>query len=90
MNRRSVLLSLALVGPLAAGYLITAPESLQTNSADYLVITHPDFTGALYPLCALRESLGLEVMMAEVSLVYSTFAAGERYDRIRAFMERVY
>ena len=90
MNRRSVLLSLAFAGPLAAGYLITAPESLQTNSADYLVITHPDFTSALYPLCALRESLDLEVRMAEVSLVYSTFAAGERYDRIRAFMERVY
>jgi len=61
-----------------------------TNSADYLIITHPDFTGALYPLCNLRDSLGLEVKMAEVSLIYSTFPNGERCDRIRAFMEQVY
>jgi len=80
----------ALVVPLAAGYLITTPESLQTNGADYLVITHPDFTSALYPLCALRESLGHDVKMAEVNLIYSTFPTGARTDRIRAFMEQVY
>jgi hypothetical protein len=90
VNRRFGLLLLALVGPLAAGYLITTPESLMTNSADYLVITHPDFTSALYPLCNLRDSLGLEVKMSEVSLIYSTFANGERCDRIRAFMEQLY
>ncbi len=61
-----------------------------TNSANYLIITHPDFTSALYPLCDLRDSLGLEVKMAEVSLIYSTFPNGERCDRIRAFMEQVY
>jgi hypothetical protein len=92
VNRRrlSVLLALSLAGPLAAGYLITTPDSLMTNSADYLVITHPDFTSALYPLCALRDSLGLEVKMAEVSQIYSAFPTGARYDRIRAFMEQVY
>ena len=90
MNRRCWFLFLVLVGPLAAGYLISTPESLATNSADYLVITHPDFTNALYPLCALRESLGLEMKMAEVSLIYSRFPNGERCDRIRAFMEQVY
>lgn len=92
MNRRcaSILLALALAGPLSAGYLITTPDSLMTNSADYLVITHPDFTSAVYPLCALRDSLGLEVKMAEVNLVYSTFPTGARTDRIRAFMEQVY
>jgi hypothetical protein len=73
-----------------AGYLITTPESLMTNSADYLIVTHPDFTNALYPLCALRESLGLEVRMAEVSLIYSTFPTGARTDRIRAFLQQVY
>jgi len=81
---------LALAAPLAAGYLITTPESLMTNSADYLIVTHPNFTSALYPLCNLRDSLGLEVKMAEVSLIYSTFPTGERYDRIRAFMDQVY
>jgi hypothetical protein len=90
VNRRFGLLLLALVGPLAAGYLITTPESLMANSADYLIITHPDFVNALYPLCALRESLGLDVKMAEVSLIYSTFPSGERCDRIRAFMEQMY
>jgi hypothetical protein len=79
-----------MAGPLAADYLITTPESLMTNSADYLIVTHPSFTSAMYPLCALRESLGLEVKMAEVSLIYSTFPTGERCDRIRAFMEQVY
>jgi hypothetical protein len=81
---------MVLVGPLAAGYLITTSESLTTNSADYLIITHPNFTSALYPLCALRESLGLQVKMAEVSLIYSTFTTGERCDRIRAFLQQVY
>jgi hypothetical protein len=90
VNRRCWFLLLGIVAPLAAGYLITTPESLMANSADYLVITHPDFTAALYPLCALRESLGLEVKMAEVNLIYSTFPNGERCDRIRAFMEQVY
>jgi len=81
---------LAFVALAHAGYLITAPESLMTNSADYLVITHPNFTGALYPLCDLRDSLGLEVKMAEVSLIYSAFPTGPRTDRIRAFLEQVY
>jgi hypothetical protein len=90
VNRRCWFLLLGIVGPLAASYLITTPESLMTNSADYLIITHPDFTSALYPLCSLRESLGLEVKMAEASLIYSAFPTGERCDRIRAFMEQVY
>ncbi|MBM3314329.1 hypothetical protein FJY71_00610 [candidate division WOR-3 bacterium] len=61
-----------------------------SNGADYLVITHDTFTDAVYPLCELRDSLGLSVKMAEVSLIYSTFPNGPRTDRIRAFMERVY
>lgn len=77
--------------PTFAQYLITAPDSLLNNSADYLVITHSNFTNALYPLCRLRESLGLEVKMTEVSLVYSTFStAGPRTDRIKAFLRQVY
>jgi hypothetical protein len=90
VNRPFGLLLLALAAPLAAGYLITTPESLTTNNADYLVITHSEFTDALYSLCDLRDSLGLEVKMAEVGLIYSTFPNGERCDRIRAFMEQVY
>jgi hypothetical protein len=71
-------------------YLITTSDSLLNNSADYLIITHNNFTSALYPLCQLRESLGFEVKMAEVSLIYSTFNSGPRTDRIKAFLQRVY
>jgi hypothetical protein len=93
-TRRAVsaaaLLLVATAGSAAAGYLITAPESLLANGADYLVVTHPDFTGALHPLCALRDSLGFGVKMAEVGLIYSTFPSGPRTDRIKAFMQQVY
>jgi len=61
-----------------------------TNSADYLVIAHDNFTSAMYPLCRLRDSLGLEVKMAQTSLIYSTFTSGPRTDRIKAFLQRVY
>jgi hypothetical protein len=74
----------------AADYLITTPDSLMTNSADYLVIVHDNFTSAMYPLCRLRDSLGLEVRMAQTSLIYSTFNTGPRTDRIKAFLQRVY
>jgi hypothetical protein len=84
--------ALLLVLPVSgmADYLITTSDSLMDNSADYLVITHNSFTGALYPLCRLRESLGLEVKMAEVSLIYSTFNSGPRTDRIKACLQQVY
>ena len=73
-----------------AGYLISSPDSLMSNSADYLVITHDSFTAAMYPLCALRDSLGLNVKMAQLSLIYSTFNSGPRTDRIKAFLQQVY
>jgi hypothetical protein len=93
VNRTKLLLSsvLCLLPAVLFGqYLITTPDSLMTNHADYLVITHSDFTNAMYPLCRLRESLGLEVKMAEVGLIYSTFNSGPRTDRIKAFLQRVY
>jgi len=89
--KRLAVLAVLLVPLLArADYLITTPDSLLNNAADYLVISHSDFTSALYPLCRLRESLGLEVKMAELSLVYSVFDSGARTDRIKAFLRQVY
>jgi hypothetical protein len=89
MRKLSVfLVLLPLLG--RADYLINTPDSLRTNSADYLVITHESFTSALYPLCRLRESLGLEVKLAELPLVYSVFTSGPRTDRIKAFLHQVY
>ena len=73
-----------------ADYLVTNPDSLLTNGCDYLIVTHDSFTDALYPLCQLRDSLGLEMRMAEVSLIYTVFDSGPRTDRIRKFVERVY
>jgi hypothetical protein len=92
MKRRLVILLLALLMPLVgqARYLISTPDSLRDNGADYLVITHGSFTAALDPLCRLRESLGLEVKLAEVGLIYSTFDSGPRPDRIKSFLRRVY
>jgi len=90
MRAVSLVLLLVLAGTASADYLISEPESLLTNGCDYLVVTHDTFTDAVYPLCELRDSLGLEVKMAEVSLVYSTFDSGPRTRRIRSFMERVY
>lgn len=84
------LMLLVLAGFAPAGYLITEPDSLLNNGCDYLVVTHDTFTDATYPLCELRDSLGLEVRMAELSLVYSVFDSGPRDQRIRSLMERVY
>jgi len=73
-----------------ADYLITTPDSLLNNTADYLVISHQDFTSAMYPLCRLRDSLGLAVKMAELPLIYSIFDSGPRADRLKAFLRQVY
>jgi hypothetical protein len=75
---------------LGGQYLITDPDSLITNSADYFIITHPDFTSALYPLCELRDSLGLDVKMVEVDLVYATFPYTYAPQSIRACMQNIY
>jgi len=89
---RKLLVVLVLLLPILgqADYLITTPDSLMSNRADYLVITHQDFTSTMYLLCRLRESLGLEVKMAELPLIYSTFNSGPRTDRIKAFLHQVY
>lgn len=89
--RRLLVTSLLLAPLLAqADYLIATPDSLLVNQADYLVISHPDFTSAMYPLCRLRDSLGLNVKMAELPLIYSVFDSGSRADRVKAFLRQVY
>jgi len=91
MHLKNVSIGLLLIPlVLSADYLITTPDSLMSNGGDYLVITHHNFTSALYPLCRLRDSLGLRVKMAEVDLIYSTFDSGPRPDRIKSFLRRVY
>lgn len=91
MRHFILLIALLLINsPLYSQYLITDPDSLLNNSADYLIITHQDFTSKLDPLCKLRDSLGLEVKMAEAPLVYSTFQGDSRADKIKGFTQQVY
>lgn len=78
------------IGTVHSQYLITNSDSLMNNGADYLVITHQDFTSACNPLCKLRDSLGLSVKMAEVSLIYSTFADADKAASIKKFTQQVY
>jgi hypothetical protein len=60
------------------------------NGADYLIVTHSDFTNKLYPLCQLRDSLGLNVKMVETDLVYYTFPYTYAPQSIKACMQNVY
>jgi hypothetical protein len=79
-----------MAGPLFGQYLITTPDSLLANTADYLVITHPDFTAKLGPLCRLRDSLGLEVKMVQTDLIYSVFPDTSQAMSIRLCLQRIY
>lgn len=91
MSRFLLFLSLIGLDFISAQYLITRPESLLNNGADYLVITHNNFTSKVNPLCRLRDSLGMRVKMAEVNLIYQNFLATRpRVDRIKAFLHQVY
>jgi len=59
--------------------------------ADVLVVTHPDFAGALDPLVDLRESQGLSVAVANVLGVYDGYGDG-RVDpeALRSFVAHAY
>ena len=65
------------------------PSNLRdaTHGADYLIITHADFAGALLPLVAHRRGQGLRVVVVDVQDVYDEFSAG-RLDpeAIRSFI----
>lgn len=54
------------------------PSSLHavSNGADYLVITHANFSNALKPLAAHRRAQGLRVMTVDVQDVYDEFSGG--------------
>ncbi|MBN1583013.1 MAG: hypothetical protein JXA89_20055 [Anaerolineae bacterium] len=61
------------------------------NRADYLVITHADFSGAVRPLVAYRRAQGLRVVTVDVQDVYDEFNGG-LFDpnAIRDFVRYVY
>ena len=58
--------------------LLDEPSSLAspTNGADYLLITHPDFYDAVWPLSEFRRAQGLRVEQVKIGDVYDEFSHG--------------
>jgi len=62
-----------------------------SNSADYLMISHPDFLTALDPLVTQRTSQGLRVQKVNVQDVYDQFGYGMwSAEAIQAFLAHAY
>ncbi len=61
------------------------------GGADYIIITHPDFAGAIDPLATYRAAQGLRVVTVEVQAIYDTFGPG-RMDpaAIKRFLHHAY
>ncbi len=59
-----------------------------SNRGDYLVITLPDFAGALDPLLELRRGEGRETRVVDVEAVYDQFGFGNKSpEAIRNFIK---
>ncbi|HKH43923.1 MAG TPA: SdrD B-like domain-containing protein [Thermoanaerobaculia bacterium] len=58
--------------------ILAAPprEDIFTGSADYLVITHPDFAAGVEPLVEHRESQGLSTQVVDVDQIYENLSNG--------------
>jgi hypothetical protein len=68
----------------------TAPL-LRNEPGNYLVISHPDFEGALQPLVDLREAQGHAVILATTEQVYDDFNNGMKSDEaIKRYIENAY
>lgn len=83
------------------GAMIDAPDAVRANvpsswsatgnDADYVVVTHADFLGALAPLKALREAEGHHVAIIDVQALYDEFSFGEKTPQaIKDFMLRAH
>jgi uncharacterized repeat protein (TIGR01451 family) len=76
-----------------AGLLLNTPSNWRSpeNGADYLIITHEDFTGAMAPLADYRAGQGLRVATVQVNDVYDEFSGGVFDPRaIRDFLSYAY
>lgn len=72
---------------LEAAHLLADPP----GGTDMIIITHPDFAGAVAPLAAHRAGQGLRVFTADVTAVYDTFGGGRMSPQaIRAFLQHAY
>lgn len=68
----------------ASGFLhpeISRPRPLRndllTGTADYLIVSHPDFLGELDELVAARENQGHRVKVVDVNDLYPLYSGGE-------------
>jgi hypothetical protein len=62
-----------------------------TNTADYIIITHPDFLSAANRLAVQRRTDGLLVKVVKVQDVYDEFSYGEiNPEGIRSFLSYAY
>lgn len=87
-RRYAVLASSAVRAP--AGIRLARGLSPATG-ADYVIISHPDFTPALSPLIALRQAQGLNVAVEDVRAIYDAAGDGRPTpEAIRAYLSDVY
>ncbi len=76
-----------------AGFLLDTPSSWKSpdNGADYLMITHQDFTEAVAQLAAYRASQGLRVATVQITDIYDEFSHGLFTPQaIRDFLSHAY
>ncbi|MFQ5612634.1 MAG: C25 family cysteine peptidase [Anaerolineae bacterium] len=61
-----------------AGFQLDSPSSWRSpnQGADYVIITHEDFAGAIAPLAGLRAGQGLRVATVQVTDIYDEFNDG--------------
>jgi len=61
-----------------AGFLLDAPSNWRSpeNGADYVIITHEDFTDAAIRLADYRAGQGLRVATVQINDVYDEFSGG--------------
>jgi len=63
----------------------------QSSGADYVILTHADFAGALASLVALRTGQGLSVVVEDVQAVYDNYDEGRPTpDAIKAYLQDAY
>ncbi len=85
----------------ASGAGIMAPDSVtldqhnryhsKSHGADYIVVTHPNFSSAIDPLVNFRAAKGMRTFKADINEVYDSFSFGE-FDpaAIKEFLRRAY
>jgi hypothetical protein len=59
---------------------MSGPPSVRDVSADYVIVSHPDFTGALSPLVTQRQNQGHTVTIVTTEEVYDDFGNGMKSD----------